>query len=147
MPWSWWSRTPRRTRVEITSGSMLDPPATTRWTESRKVVEVQDPALQEVPDALGSEDEQLQSAGGVDVLRQDDHRDVRQLAPDLQRGRDPVAGEGGRHPDVGHDDVGVMRPDLLEEIVAVARLSHHLEPLVPEDAGDPLLGGGRRPRR
>ena len=60
------------------------------------------------------------------------------LPPDLQRGRDAVPRERGRHPDVGHDDVGLMRPDLLEQVVAVARLGDHLEALVPEDAGDAL---------
>ena len=123
---------------EITSGSMLDPPATTRCTESMNSSRSSTRLFSRYPMRSAPRVSSSRAPGVsmcCDSTMTAMFGNSRRI---LQRGRDPVAGERRRHPDVGDDDLRTMCSDLLQEVVAVARLGHDLVPLVTEDASDPL---------
>ena len=76
---------------------------------------------------------------GVVVLGQDDHAGTRAPLADLAGGLDPFPLEGGRHPDVGHQHMGLGGQDPLHQAVVVLGDPHHPQVTLPlEEATHPL---------
>ena len=60
------------------------------------------------------------------------------LLANLVRGDEPLVRVRRRHADVDDRDVGVVRANLQEQLVGIARLADDLEAAVLEQAGDAL---------
>lgn len=67
---------------------------------------------------------QGQRALGVGVLREHHHPDPGMGAAERVRRPDALVGVGGRHPDVGEDDVGPHLVDQRDQRVVVVGLVH-----------------------
>jgi hypothetical protein len=76
---------------------------------------VADALLEQIRAALGSGLQQRQSVRGLRVVAQHDHAHVGVLVAQQGRQADALIGARGRHPDVGHHDVGALALDGLQE--------------------------------
>ena len=76
--------------------------------------------------------------GGLDVLGEDEHADARVRALDRVRGAGALVGEGRRHADVEHHEVGRQRGDRLEQAGRVADRRADLVAGVVEEPGEPF---------
>jgi hypothetical protein len=88
--------------------------------------DVPHPVLEQVADARGVLTHQLEHVGRLEVLRKDQHRDIRVRTPDLRRRNEPVVRVVRRHPHVDDRDVGAVGTNLEQEIVGVARAANYL---------------------
>ena len=84
-----------------------------------ELVPIVDALLEQVAAALGAVLEHGQRVGGAGVLAEDDDADLGVGLPQATRDPDPLFVAGGRHPDVGDDDVGWIGLDRGEERVPV----------------------------
>ena len=113
-----------------------------------ELVDVRDAVLEQVADALGVLAEQLHRVGGLDVLRKDEHAGVRPALADLLR-RDASPSSvcvGGIRMSTRRD-VGLVHPDVAEQILGRAALGDDLEPGVLEETRDSLAQAGPSRRR
>ena len=69
---------------------------------------------------------------GLDVLGEDEHADLRVLVLDLLGGARALVGEGGRHADVDHDELGPVTRDRGEQARRVAERGDDLVAAVLE---------------
>src|SRR2546429_180938 len=83
----------------------------------QEVGHVRDAVLQQVADRAGRRREQVGGVALLDVLGQDQQRDVRILAADDQRGPDALIGMRGRHPDVDDGQVRLVLGHRLEQLL------------------------------
>jgi len=77
-------------------------------------IDVGDPVLEEVADALGAVLQQLHRVALVDVLREHHEPDLGHLAPDLLGGAQALVGLRRRHPNVGDRHVGAVGANLAQ---------------------------------
>ncbi len=114
---------------------------------------VRDALLQEVRAPLGPALEERERIGRIDVLGQHDDADAGLGIAQRERGADALVGTGGRHPDIGDDDVGVLALDRLHElVVGAARSAYRQTGLVLEQRDDALANqqivlGNHHPQR
>ena len=104
----------------------------------RERVEVADPVLEQVADALGAVADQVDGVALLDVLGEHEDLGVRVLRADLHRGAQAVVGVGRRHLDVDDRDVGPVRADLAAQVDRVARLADDVEARLLEQPAQPL---------
>ena len=72
----------------------------------------------------------------LEVLGEDEHAHRGPVLPaQLPGGLQPLDGVGRRHPYVDHRHVGTFGPDQRQQLLGVAGLADHLEPLEPEQLG------------
>src|SRR4051812_8326455 len=103
-----------------------------------EAVDIADPVLQEVADALGRVGEQRLRVGGLDVLRQHEHAEPGLSRAQEDRRAQAVVLVAGRHPHVHDRHVRLVRADLADEVLRVARLRHHVEAGALEQHHDAL---------
>ncbi len=104
-----------------------------------ELVDVGDPLLQQVGPPLGPFVEELERVAGLHVLAEDHDADAGVRGPDRLGGADALVGAGRRHPDVGHDDVGLVLGHEGEERIEVFAGADHLDVVVGvEEPGDRL---------
>ena len=103
-----------------------------------ELLEVGDPVLEEVADALGARLEQRHRVAGLDVLREEQDADVGMPLADLARCDEPLVGVRRRHADVDHGDVRLVHRDVAQEVLRGAGLRHDLEARLLEKPRDPL---------
>ena len=90
-----------------------------RWPSRRRhpadrrdeVLDIADPVLEQVADAVSGVGQQRHGEPELQVLRQHEHADRRVVAPDLQRGPHPLVGVRGRQTNVDDRDVERVGPD------------------------------------
>src|SRR5215208_3358683 len=121
-----------------TSGSSAEPPAATRWTASRKTVRSPTRSLSRYPTPAARLADEVERVACLEELGQHEDADVGQLLADLLGRPDPVVGRVGRHLDVRHHQIGLVRPRLAEQVGRVGRDGDHLVAAVLEHADDPL---------
>ena len=135
------SSAPRRPRIIVatTSGSSTDPPRATRATRGDEALDLGDAVLEQVADALGAVGQQLARVALLEMGGEHEHADVRGSSARMMRRRlQALVGVVGRHADVDHRDVGAVRADLAQQVVAVAGLGDDVEAGVleqPDHAG------------
>ena len=131
-----------------------------------QLVALGDPVLQQVGHPRGPLGQQGHRICRVVELGQDDHAGPGVSPADLGRRLDPLPGEVGRHPDVGHDHLGdrLGRPGhqlvtiggLADDLQITGELDQRLDPLpdqevvvgqVDGDGHRPLPSRPIRPRR
>ena len=115
------------TSVSTTLGSITDPPPATTRIAGQELVQVGQPFLQEIGATLGAVLEEGQRIGGVGVLAEQDHAGRR---PDLAEavGRpDALVGAGGRHADIGEEDLRLGAGDGDQQRVVVLADSHQVD--------------------
>ena len=96
------------------------------------------PVFEQVADAAARGREQVEGVRGLDVVRQDEHAHrLAELHTQLPRSAQSLDGVGGGHADVDDHHVGAGPSSCLHECVGVTDLGHHLEPLQPEQLGEP----------
>jgi hypothetical protein len=100
--------------------------------------EVADAILEQVAHAGGVVADQVERVPGLEELREHEHADRGLLLADRLGGADAVIGRVGRHLDVGHDDVGLVRARLAQEIRGVGGDAGHLVAAFLEHADDAL---------
>jgi hypothetical protein len=94
---------------------------------------------QQIGPALRASFEQRECIGGVGVLAEHHDADRWALVPERERGAHALVGPGGRHPYVGHDDVGGLAGRRLHEVAVAAAGGDHLDAvLVVEQLHDAL---------
>lgn len=86
-----------------------------------EVGHVDDATLEQIADALAAA-EQFHRVLDVDMRRQHEDRNVGQLAADHLGGVQALGRVGGRHPDIGHHQVGDRVPDQGEQLATVTGL-------------------------
>ena len=101
-----------------------------------EVVHVGDTIFEQVADPLGGSSDELEGVVDFDVLGEHDGCDSGEVAPYLLGGEQAFVGEGGRHADVDHGDVGTVNGYVLEQFVGVARLGGNVDSAVGEEAGE-----------
>ena len=87
------------------------------------------PLLEQVPDAATAR-QQVEGVARLEVLGEDQHTDLGESGPDLERSTQALDGVGGRHADVHHHDIGPMGLHSLQQGLGVFELGHHLEAVV-----------------
>ena len=97
-----------------------------------EVVDVADPVLEQVADALGRVGEQLHREAQLDVLREDEHTDRRVSRANLDRRAEPLVGVSRGQADVDDRDVGRVAAQLAQEIVGVPHCAKRRTRLVEE---------------
>ena len=103
-----------------------------------KVPDVGDAVLEQIAGALGRLGQQLERVGLLDVLGEHEHRSRRALGADPVRRAQALVGVGRRHAHVDHGDVGLVRADLAQQLLGVARLADDLEARLVQQSRDPL---------
>ena len=109
---------------------------------ARDLAEVGDPVLEQIADTARVVADQLERVARLDVLAEHEYADLRVRPADRHGRSEPIVGMRGRHPDVGHDHVGLMRADLADEVVGVTGLRDDLEAVRLEHARLPLAQQG-----
>ena len=74
----------------------------------------------------------------LDVCREDEDADLRELLADRVRRFEPLGGVRRGHPDVDDDEFGLVLAHELEELVRVSCLSDDLEAGALEQAREPF---------
>ena len=103
-----------------------------------EAVDLGDPVLEQVADALAARGQQVDRVVLLDVLREDEDPGLRQLLADRRRRPQAVVGVVGGHPDVDDRDVGLVGAHLAQQVLGVGRLADDLDPGLVEQARDPL---------
>ena len=98
--------------------------------------------LQEIADPLAATVEQPEGVLGLDVLRQQQHADLREAAADLLGDCEAFVAPGWRHADVDDCDVGAELVDRRQELVGGADLRCDLDAGFGEDAGESFAEDG-----
>ena len=118
-------------------GSTTELPRPRRSNAVEELVDVRDPALQEVAGSLAAR-EQRGRVLDLDVGREDEDRDLRELVPDHLGRPQTFGGMVRGHPDVDDREVGVMLPNEIEQLGGVAGLTDDVVAGAHEQAGEPL---------
>lgn len=112
-----------------------------------ELLHLADPVLEQIADAGAVAGvEEFGRVRALHVLAQDEHRQCGPLRAQQDRRPQPLVLEGGRHADVGHDDVGRVVGDRLQQPRRVAHRRHDLVPEAGEQRRqalaqqDPVLG-------
>src|SRR2546426_3537368 len=101
-------------------------------------VEIGDPVLEEVANTVGSELQEGEGMGGLDVLGEDQDVHVRMLLPDLPCGHQALNGMGGGHADVNDHQLCATAAELRKQLLGVACLTDDLESDLGEHPGQAL---------
>ncbi len=94
---------------------------------AHELLDVGDPLLQEVAEPFGAVLEELVGVLLVGEPAEDEDADRRMLLADPFRRADALVGPGRRHPDVGHDHVGLAGLDRGHQLVVGAGRGRHLD--------------------
>ena len=113
----------------------------------REAREVAHPVLEQVADARGAVADQVERVALVGELGEHEHADVRLARADLDRGAQPVVRVVGRHLHVDDRDVGLVRPDLAQQVDGVGRPRPPPRSRRPRAAARCLGGAAPGPRR
>ena len=103
----------------------------------QELVHVGDAALEQVADPT-STGQQLHRVLDLSVGGQHQDAGIRQFIPDHPGRLQPFCGVGGRHPDVGHYQIGLGLAGQREQPRAIARLPHYLIAGALEQTGQAL---------
>src|SRR5215212_6716737 len=93
-----------------------------------------DPVLEQVADAVGAIGEQLDRVALLDVLGEHEDAGSGQLRADDPGRLEALVDVRGGHADVDDGDIGLVGPDLSQQLLAVARLADDVEARVREQA-------------
>src|ERR1022692_4509124 len=127
---------PRPSICETTSGVERRAASGHATDRVNEPLHVRNPLLEEIANALGALAEQFNCVLLLHVTGENDHRSVRQLAADRQRGPQSLIGMRWGHSDVDDRDIGLVPPPLAQQGLGVASLRDHLEAGIAEQAGD-----------
>jgi hypothetical protein len=101
------------------------------------VGDLEHPALQQVTDPPAAF-EQIDRRFDLDVCREEQDPDLRELGPDRAGRVETLPRLCGRHADVDHREVRELLMDNLVEGSRIAGLADHVEPRPIQEACDPL---------
>jgi hypothetical protein len=102
-----------------------------------ELVHVDDPTLEQVADPLARREEVCRMLD-LDVSREDEDADLRELFADRVRGFEPFGGVRRGHPDVNDHQIRLVLSHELDQLVRVARLADDLEVGPLEQAREPF---------
>jgi hypothetical protein len=138
----------RQLRERIVTVALREELLHERWVDDRAAVgdalqsvddvaHLHDPALQQVADPLAAL-EQVERLVDLDVCREDQDPDLRELGADTSRRVEALQFLRGRHADVDDHQVGDQFADQTHECGRIARLSDHVEARAGQKTGDPF---------
>src|SRR5713226_9720299 len=90
--------------------------------------------LQQIPDAPLRAGDQFRRKVSIDVCGEHQHANVGPTPVDLSCSRQTFVRVGGRHSDVDDHYVRLLTREEIEELLSVARLTHHCDAGFPQEA-------------
>ena len=103
----------------------------------KKVTHLGDPALQQVADTAPF-GEQAHRSVDLDMRREDEDADLREVGADCLRGIEPLGRMGGRHANVEHDQLWTVLANQSHQLGHIARQTDNLKSRRFEEAGNAL---------